>query len=105
MPASSGNAVTEGVDAIALHDMDSVATALRAIDKGTEIAVGCPDGQIHLRTIDAIPIYHKIALVDLPSGNAVRKHGAVIGHTTTAIAAGTLVHIHNLTGKAAGADR
>ena len=105
MARSSHSSISEDVDAIALDDGDSVATALRRIDKGSAIAVGYPDRRIDLAVQEDIPIYHKIALDDLPAGAAVRKHGHVIGHATEAITAGTLVHIHNVRGKAAGADR
>jgi altronate dehydratase small subunit len=95
----------DGVDAIALHEEDSVATVLRAVAKGEDLVVGCPGKQIRLRALDDIPIYHKVALMDLPAGATVLKHGHWIGRTTTSAATGVLVHIHNLAGRNAGDDR
>lgn len=39
---------------------------------------------------------HKIALVDIGSGEAVLKYGQRIGHATRPIARGAWVHLHNL---------
>jgi len=102
--AQKGQFTPDGVDAIALHEEDSVATVLRAVAKGEDFVVGCPGKQIRLHALDDIPIYHKVALTDLPAGATVHKHGHWIGRTTTAVATGVLVHIHNMAGRNAGND-
>ncbi len=43
-----------------------------------------------------VPRGHKVALVDLPEGAAVRKYGQTIGIASRPIAAGEHVHEHNL---------
>lgn len=42
----------------------------------------------------AMPLGHKIALRDCPSGHLVRKYGEVIGRIVAAVAADE--HVHNL---------
>ncbi|MEM9223644.1 MAG: UxaA family hydrolase [Pseudomonadota bacterium] len=83
-------------DAIKLDASDHVATALRALAASQRAAVSGPGGRNHLVLSDAIPAFHKIALVDLPEGTPVRKYGAVIGTLSAPVSAGELVHVHNL---------
>ena len=45
--------------------------------------------------LEAIPLGHKIALVDLEEGATVLKYGHDIGHTVAAIRKGGHVHVHN----------
>jgi altronate dehydratase len=78
--------------ALVISDRDNVATALEPLDAGRTIDLGG-------RTVIAgepIPSGHKIALVDIPSGEAVIKYGSAIGLATSAIKAGSHVHTHNL---------
>lgn len=94
-----------GVAAIVLAEKDAVATALTPLRKGTTVTVGYPDRQATLEITEDIPIYHKVALVDLPAKSDIHKQGHVIGITSGPIGAGRLVHIHNLAGKDPGTDR
>ncbi|MDQ0462331.1 altronate hydrolase [Caulobacter ginsengisoli] len=78
-----------------------MARALLRIDPADDVAVALRDIAVgetvdDLTALDAIPKGHKIALRDLPTGQAVRKYGHPIGKATTAIAAGSHVHSHNL---------
>ena len=45
---------------------------------------------------DAIPLGHKIALRDLGENENVLEYGVLIGLTRGPVAAGELVHTHNL---------
>lgn len=94
-----------GVAAIVLDETDAVATALRPLKKSSDVTIGYPDRQVRIRIAEDIPIYHKVALIDMPAQSDVRKQGHVIGVTTQPICAGSLIHVHNLTGKDPGADR
>src|SRR4051794_40037613 len=67
---------------------DDVAVALRDIAPGETL-----DG---VTALEAIPKGHKIALHDVAVGAAVHKYGWPIGKASTAIAAGSHVHSHNL---------
>ena len=43
-----------------------------------------------------VPIGHKVALVDIKSGDTVWKYGQDIGKAVAAIKKGEHVHVHNL---------
>ncbi|MDR0259236.1 MAG: galactarate dehydratase, partial [Comamonas sp.] len=45
-----------------------------------------------LRLVEQVPQAHKVALVDLAEGEAVRRYNVVIGYARQAIAAGSWVH-------------
>ncbi len=80
--------ITDAV--LQLEPSDPVALARRDLEPGEEVAAG------GVRTRDAIPRGHKVALVDLAQGATVRKYGQPIGLASRAIAAGEHVHEHNL---------
>ena len=84
------------VDAIQLAADDDVATALRPLPAGAGARVSCPAGVRTVVLREAIPAFHKIALADRSAGAAVCKYGAVIGALAQPVAAGALVHTHNL---------
>ena len=83
-------------DALALSPQDNVATVLRPVAAGEQIAVQCEGAVRTLGAAEAIPFGHKIALQDLAEGETIRKYGEAVGHATVSIRAGTHVHIHNL---------
>ena len=56
---------------------------------GDDVGVVLDEGEM-------VPRGHKVALRDIAEGAPVRKYGQVIGVTTTAIATGEHVHVHNL---------
>ncbi|MFW6055926.1 MAG: UxaA family hydrolase [Chloroflexota bacterium] len=85
--------------AIAMDSRDNVATALTALEPGDTVEVLSTAREI-VTTVtvnDALPLGHKIALVDIANGADVVKYGAKIGRATSAIATGDYVHIHNVT--------
>ncbi len=88
---------TDAIDAIVLHEDDDVATALRPLAAGAEVAVRGPDGVSRVRISEDIPLCHKFALRTLVPRTTVRKYGEVIGEMTAEAAAGAHVHVHNLT--------
>jgi altronate hydrolase len=78
--------------AIHLHPTDNVAVARVPIPAGTDLLVeGMP-----VRTTDAIPAGHKVALWDIAPGETVERYGQVIGRAKQPIAAGQHIHTHNL---------
>lgn len=79
-------------DAVLLNPGDCVATVTRALDAGERIQVG--DQSIVLK--QAIPFAHKVAIRPIAKGDPVTKYGEPIGLATADIAAGELVHVHNL---------
>lgn len=84
------------IDAIRLDPADDVATVLRPLEAGFTATLSGPDGHTRLTLREAIPAFHKVALADLPAGTPIHKYGAVIGALTAPVAAGDLVHVHNL---------
>ncbi|MFN8707950.1 MAG: UxaA family hydrolase, partial [Planctomyces sp.] len=52
-------------------------------------------GSVRLR--EAIGAGHKVAVRDIPAGSAILKYGQNIGIASTDIAAGSWVHVHNVT--------
>ena len=86
--------------ALRLSADDNVATALREIPPGTW---KLDDGTaVNIR--EAIPAAFKVPLADIPAGEPVRKYGYVIGRANEAIAAGSMVHVHNM-GSTVGVSR
>lgn len=90
-------------DALALHEDDDVAVALRPLAAGetARVRVGTTAESIAVR--DAIAVGHKLARRDLAAGSPVHKYGAVIGEASAAIARGAHVHVHNLKSRRARA--
>lgn len=81
------------IKTIRIHDNDNVIIALEAA--AVESLVSDPVvGEF--TTVTAIPLYHKIATVDIPKGTVVLKYGSSIGIATEDIPRGAHVHIHNL---------
>jgi len=54
------------------------------------------DGTLKLKSKAKIPIGHKVALVDIKSGDTVWKYGQDIGKAVADIPKGGHVHVHNL---------
>jgi altronate hydrolase len=79
---------------------DDVAVALQPIAAGDAIDVGT--GVI--KAAEAIPAGHKVALHAIERGTQVHKYGWPIGLATAPIAAGALVHTHNLATRLAGVE-
>ena len=90
--------------ALIMQPNDNVATALEEIQVGDDVAAALGKESRSLRAAEAIPFGFKVALQDIPQGELIRKYGEVIGRASTAIARGTMVHIHNLEGTRARGD-
>jgi len=54
------------------------------------------DKLITVTAVHDIPIGHKLALVDLQSGDTVIKYGHDIGRTVAPIRRGEHLHVHNV---------
>jgi len=75
-----------------LDQADNIAVAAETLDACERLIL--PTGEFTL--IDRIPRGHKVALVDLETGDKVLKFGVSIGSATKPIRAGQHVHTHNL---------
>jgi (2R)-sulfolactate sulfo-lyase subunit alpha len=86
-----------GVDFLAHRRGDDVAVAVRDTGPGTASAAYLDSGdRFEIVARDAIPLGHKIALRDLAEREDVLEYGVLIGLTRAPVAAGELVHTHNL---------
>jgi len=83
---------TNAPQALLLHPSDNVAIALRSLAVGSEVDAS---GRT-VRTRQAVPTGHKIALDAIPVGTLVRRYGVPIGRATNPIEPGDWVHSHNL---------
>ncbi len=84
--------------ALVIHPYDDVAVMLEDCSPGDEIVARLEQLQQRLIAKEAIPFGFKVALRLLRPGESVRKYGEVIGQASQEIAAGGLVHVHNLVG-------
>lgn len=74
------------------HEKDNVLTCCRPIEKGQQVEVGT----VTICALDAVPIYHKIAVKEIKKGDCVMKYGMPIGIASCDIHIGSHVHIHNI---------
>ena len=82
----------KGSNVIKINDSDNTAVALEDMAKGERIEL---DGSV-LTVRDDIGKGHKIALRDIPQGEAIIKYGFPIGHAVRDIYAGEHIHTHNI---------
>jgi len=78
--------------ALLLHPKDNVAVLKKPLAVGDEFI----HGSIRLLMKTRIGPGHKIAIAPIPSGEAVRKYGQIIGFAREHIPLGAHVHTHNL---------
>lgn len=72
---------------IKMHEADNV--AIVANEGGLDAGARFADG---LTLVDRVPQGHKVALVDLAAGAAVRRYNVVIGRMLKAVPAGSWIH-------------
>ena len=90
--------------AIRINPNDNVATLVETAVPGDEVAVATALETKTLIAKEDIPFNFKIALVDIPRGEAILKYGEVIGEASVDIPKGTMVHLHNLAGRRGRGD-
>lgn len=73
---------------------DNVAVALEALEEGDILLVNGTPTEIRVR--GSLPQGHKVAVCDIPQGEAIRKYGHVIGIAAYGIQKGDYVHVHNV---------
>jgi altronate dehydratase small subunit len=71
---------------------DNVITCCAAVSAGDYFTVN----GTRIVAIENIPIYHKIAIADIPAGATVFKYGQPIGIASRSIRIGEHVHVQNL---------
>ena len=79
-----------------VHPSDCVATLLDDVAPApASVRVLGADRPMQITATQPISQGHKIALRDIPAGEAVVKFGVSIGSASAAIRAGEWVHLHN----------
>ncbi|MCA8993055.1 MAG: altronate dehydratase [Planctomycetaceae bacterium] len=78
---------------LVLHPEDHVVVARHAVTVGTVWSGG---GHANVVVQQPIEMGHKMAVVDIPAGTAIRKYGQPIGFASEDIPAGHHVHTHNV---------
>ncbi len=75
-----------------INPIDNVAVCIEPLNEADTIQVG----NYSFKSVNSIPVGHKIALRDIGPNEDVIKYGAPIGHAINKITAGEHVHTHNL---------
>ena len=83
-------------NAILIHPSDNVATVTAELRNGDQVRYRNGD-EICTFITSGVPIYHKVAVTDIPQGQPVRKYGEIMAVATQDIAKGGHVHTHNVT--------
>jgi (2R)-sulfolactate sulfo-lyase subunit alpha len=84
---------------VLLHQpIDDVGVVIVDLAVGEQVGAVTLEGE-HLGSVgitEDVPLGHKVAIRDIPSGKEVIKYGRPIGRATRDILAGAWVHTHNL---------
>jgi altronate dehydratase small subunit len=89
---------------IVINEKDNVATAIKPLEAGATISVDVQGRKEKIKMLTPIASGHKFALQDIEKGSDVIKYGEPIGYTTTRIARGEHVHVHNVVSHRARKD-
>jgi len=86
----------KSINAILIHEDDNVVTVTRAIPKDSIVEYDKGGNVIHVKALNDIPLFHKVAVADIDKNENVYKYGQLIGKAVTDIAKGSHVHDHNI---------
>lgn len=80
------------------EESDTVGVAIQPLKIGEQGKVLNMDSHeiMEISVKDEIPLFHKIALKDIPQNADVIEYGQVIGEAIQKISVGEYVHIHNI---------
>jgi altronate dehydratase small subunit len=81
--------------AVLVNEKDNVITAVSDLDVGEDVVYRAPSEIKSIKTAEAIPYGHKIALTKIRKGSYIVKYGEVIGRAKSDIKPGEWVHVHN----------
>jgi altronate dehydratase small subunit len=90
---------------IVINEKDNVAIALKPLKADTKVSAEIEGHVEKIKLLSDIPMGHKFALKDMEEGEAVIKYGEPIGQSTTKIARGEHVHVHNVVSQPRGGLR
>lgn len=84
------------MNAVIMKDKDTVVTVTEPIAANEIVTYVVGATGMSVVAVEAIPMYHKIAVCDIAAGASVIKYGEHIGFATKDIKAGQHVHTQNL---------
>lgn len=87
------------IDFVVHEEGDSVGTIVVEGVKAGDTLTGWvmeEDKTISIKTLNDIPIGHKVAIRNLKKGDTVIKYGVDIGRTIEPIEQGGYLHVHNV---------
>ena len=84
------------INGIFIDQKDSVVTISAEAHPGDTVSYLNGGERVEVKVLDNIPIYHKMAIKDVPAGGKVMKYGQLIGIAGSDIKAGQHVHVHNI---------
>lgn len=93
----AGEAPADGPVFLVHNEGDDVGVAVTDVAPGpARVRFMDSSRQAEVQVTEPIPLGHKVALVDLAEDAEVREYGVRVARTRTAIARGSLAHVHNL---------
>ena len=85
--------------AVLINKRDNVAVVLSPVCEGEKVSIYYNDRLLkNIVAQSDIPIYHKIAMVNLDTGLEIYKYGEVIGKMVVPAKEGSHVHVRELKG-------
>lgn len=92
-----GCKVVESLGFLAHRQDDMVAVAVRDVEPGAAQFTSLDSGvRRSIEVTERIPLGHKVALIDIVEGTQVIEYGQRVGVALANIAAGEMVHVHNI---------
>ncbi len=82
--------------AMIIDPTDNVIVMAEAAAKGDEVCYEVLGKKNSLTAATDVPVYHKMATVEIRKGERVIKYGNIIGLATEDIPKGAHVHVHNV---------
>lgn len=84
-------------DFLVHREGDSVGVAVRDLSPGTVRGVYlAAEGTVEVELRKPVTLGHKLALVDIASGDDVVEYGVRVAHASQQITVGDHVHVHNV---------
>lgn len=84
------------VNGMYIDPRDSVVTLAAAVVPGDVVCYTDNGVSKEVKALDAIPIYHKMAVKPVAKGGRIIKYGELIGIASQDIVPGQHVHTHNV---------
>ena len=89
--------MAEKINAAIIDQKDTVVVAIEKINAGETVTWrDCFGNEQHIVAKTDVPIFHKVAITDMPKGSEVVKYGEHIGLAAFDIHVGEHVHVHNV---------